>query len=113
MTTKHLDGSFEEDDGGGAVHVVVAVEEDGFFLINCPLDAIDGRAHAEHEEGIVQLRGIGVEEGVGFAGIVDAAGQQELGDDGRQMRRGSQCCCFFRMRRGHDPALHGISARDC
>ncbi len=60
-----LDGGFEQDSGGGAVYVVVAVNEDRFRILDGCQDARDGRGHTQH------LCGIGgwVIEEFGEAGI--------------------------------------------
>jgi hypothetical protein len=50
---EHFDGRLEQHDGGGAVDVVVAVEQDGFAAGDGQFEAVDGGGHAEHQEGIV------------------------------------------------------------
>src|SRR5438445_4661600 len=50
-----LDGGLEEDGGGGAVYVVVAVDEDRLAGANGLLDAGYGQVHAEHEHGVVEI----------------------------------------------------------
>ncbi len=60
-----LDGSLEEDGGGGAVDVVIAVDEDWFGGPDRPLDAGYGQVHAEHEHGVVEIVDGWVEEGLG------------------------------------------------
>ena len=69
-----LDGGLEEDGGGGAVDVVVAVDEDGLGGGYGLLDAGDGGAHAEHEERVVEVFEGGVEEALR---VGDAAGDEE------------------------------------
>ena len=59
---KHLDGGFQQHHGGGAVHVVVAVEQDGLASRDGALHALDGRVHSQHQHGIVQMRDVGIEE---------------------------------------------------
>ncbi len=39
---QHLDGGLEQDDGGGAVHVVIAVEQHRLAPRDCLFDAGDG-----------------------------------------------------------------------
>ena len=41
-----FDGGFEDDDGGGAIDIVVAVDQDAFLALNRRLEAIDGGFHA-------------------------------------------------------------------
>jgi hypothetical protein len=59
---EHFDGGLEQDDGGGAVYVVVAVEEDGFAGGDGQLESVGGGGHAQHQEGIVKLADLGIEE---------------------------------------------------
>ena len=67
-----LDGGFEQDGGGGAVNVVVSVDQDGFSGLDGGEDAFDGGSHAEELCGVVGGR---VEEGIdarveeGFCGF--------------------------------------------
>ncbi len=55
-----FDGGLEEDGGGGAVDVVVAVDEDGFGGADGLLDAGYGDVHAEHEHGVVESSSVGL-----------------------------------------------------
>ena len=110
---EHLDGGFEQDDGGGAVDVVIAVEQNRLARGDGLLQAVRGGLHAQHEKGIVKVRCFRIEEGEGFVGCGDAARQQQLGEHLRQMRCFGQGLGFFRMRLGDDPALaEGRSWRD-
>jgi hypothetical protein len=70
LAAEHLDGGLEQDHGGGAVHVVVAVEKHRLARGDGALQALDGRGHAQHEEGIVEMRRLGIEEGEGLAAVV-------------------------------------------
>ena len=83
-TAEHFDGGFEQDDGDGAVDVVVAVEKDGLACGDGAFEALDGGGHAEHEKGIVEVRGLGIEEGEGLGGGGDAARDEQLGENERQ-----------------------------
>src|SRR5579859_3507557 len=89
---EHLDGSFEEHYGGGAVDVVVAVEQDGFALGYGLFEAIDGGGHAEHFKGIDELADLRVKESVGSLCGLDAAGEQKAGEDLGNMSRGGKRC---------------------
>jgi hypothetical protein len=62
--------------------------------------AVDGGGHAEHEEGIVQLAGVWIEEGVGVGGGGDAASEKELGEDLREVSRFSESRGLFSARLG-------------
>ena len=75
-----FDGGLEEDGGGGAVDVVVAVDEDGLAGADGPLDARHGHVHAEHEHGVDEVVDGWGEEGAGGGGVRDAARQEEAGD---------------------------------
>ncbi len=102
---EHFDRSLEQHNGGGAVDVVVAVEQDGLLAGDGRFDAFYGGLHAEHEQWIVQLRDFRIEEGEGFAGGVDAACDEEFGEDERNVRRLRESFGFLRMRLGKNPAL--------
>jgi hypothetical protein len=75
-----FDGGFEKNGGGGAVDVVVAVDEDGFSGADCMLDAGYGHVHAEHKHGAVQIIDGGFEEGLSGSGLRDASREDECGD---------------------------------
>ena len=102
---EHFDGGFEQDDGDGSVHVVVAVEKHGLARGDGALEPVDGCGHAQHEEGIVQVGGLGIEEGVGLGGGGDAARDEQLGEHQRQARFAGEGSGFFRVRFGEEPAL--------
>ena len=107
---EHFNGSFQQDDGGGAVHVVIAVEQNGFMRGDGPFQPLDGRCHSRHQEGIVEVGELGVEESRGFAGRVDAAGDQQLGKHRGNSRGLGQGLSFLGMRLGDGPDLTGIQA---
>ena len=50
-----LDRGFQNDDGGGAVHVVVAVDEDLLAVGDGAAQALGGLVHAEHQVRRVQV----------------------------------------------------------
>ena len=102
---EHFDGGFEQDDGDGSVHVVVAVEKHRFARGDGALETVDGIVHAQHEEGIVQMGRLGIEEGEGLSGGGDAARDEQFGEHKRQARLAGQGGGFFRMRLGEEPAL--------
>ena len=66
FAAEHFDGGLEQHDRGGAVDVVVAVEQNGFVARDGRFDALDGGLHAEHEKRIVEVRDFRIEEGEGF-----------------------------------------------
>ena len=51
-----LDGGFQDDDGGRAVDVVVAVDEDFLFALDCRIQPVDCRLHPQHLERVVKMR---------------------------------------------------------
>jgi hypothetical protein len=105
-SAEHFDGGLEQDNGGGAVDVVVAVEKDGLAAVDGGFKAGDGGSHAEHQRWIVQMIDGGVKKGEGRGWRVDAAGEKQLREDERQARGLGQGFCF-RVRLGEDPALAG------
>ncbi len=102
---KHFDGGFEQDDGDGAVDVVVAVEEDGLARGDGAFEALDGGGHAEHEKGIVEVGRLGIEEGEGLGGRGDAARNEQLGENEWQTRFAGRA-----KRTSQDWVLRGASA---
>jgi hypothetical protein len=87
---EHLDGGFEEDDGGGAVHVVVAVQQDGLAAGDGQFKAVYGSGHAAHPKGIVEVGKVRIEEMECGFGSDDAASQKQLRDDLRNVSFGGQ-----------------------
>ena len=75
-----LDGGLEQDGGGGAVDVVVAVDEDGFGGADRGKDAGYGFRHAKKLGGRMELVDVRVQEGVG---VSDIASNEDLGDGDR------------------------------
>ena len=80
-----FDHGFQDDDGGGAVDVVVAVDEDVFFLGDGGLQALDGGLHAEHQVRRMQMRELRREKAIGLFRTDDTAGGQESRNDGGQL----------------------------
>ncbi len=72
-----FDGSLQDDDGGGAVHVVVAVDEDGFFALDGGIEPVDRRLHAAHQIGRVKMSERGREKARGGFGVRNVAREQE------------------------------------
>jgi hypothetical protein len=109
FAAEHFDCGLEQDYGGGAVDVVVAVEKDRLMLRDGLLKAGDGCVHAKHLHGVVEMGEFGVEEGEGLVGVRDAASDEQLGKDMRQMSGFGQFCGCFRMRLCEDPTLIGTA----
>ena len=74
-----LDGGLEQHRGGGAVNVVVAIDEDGFGVADRALNAGDRTRHAKQEEGIVEVVQGGIEEVEGRIRVCNAAGDENGG----------------------------------
>ena len=85
FASEHFNGCFEQDGGGGAVYVVVAVYKDGLAVLDGQLYAGDGGSHAAHLVGVVEVVELRMEEVVYIFGGADAAGDEELGDDEREV----------------------------
>ena len=67
LAAAELDRGLEDDDGGGAVHVVVAVDKDGLAALDGGSQALDGGTQSGHEIRRVEMCERGREE---FAGPV-------------------------------------------
>ena len=77
----------EEGEGGDAVDVVIAVEDDALAAVDGLQDALDSRAHAGQEEGIGEVLEPRVEEEAGVGGIGHAAQGEEPCQEGRASQR--------------------------
>ena len=103
LTAEHLDGRLEQHDGGGAIHVIIAVDEDGLAPVNGRLHPGNGRCHAVHRVGIEQVFDAGVEENVRLGCSAHAALRQQLGDDEGKSGALRQRRCRGNVRLGQDP----------
>ena len=56
LAATDLQGRLEDYDGGGAVNVVVAINEDGLAALNGGSQTLDGGTQAGHEVGRMQVR---------------------------------------------------------
>jgi hypothetical protein len=83
-SAEHLDGGLQQHHGRGAVHVVVAVKKHRLAERDGALQAVDGRGHAQHELGVVEMREFGIQESEGLAGLGDAAGHEQFRKHMRQ-----------------------------
>ena len=72
-----FDGRFQNDDGHGAVDVVIAVDQDGIFAFDGCIEAIDGAAQAGHVLGRVQMIKRRSEKARGGVGIGQAAADEQ------------------------------------
>ncbi len=55
LAAAELERGLQDDDGRGAVDVVVAIDEDGFAAFDGSLQALDGRAQTGHQVGRVEI----------------------------------------------------------
>ncbi len=49
LAAAEFERGLEDDDGGGAVNVVVAIDKDGFVALDGGAQAVDGGAQSGHE----------------------------------------------------------------
>jgi hypothetical protein len=110
FAAEHFDGGFEQDYGGGAVYVVVAVEEDWLMTRYRSLQSLDGCGHAEHEKWIVEVSKLRIEEGVGLGCGGDAAGEEQLREGLGQVGCLGESRGLFKVRLGDEPTLEGALA---
>ncbi len=75
-----FDCRFQDDDRHGAIDVVVAVDEDGFFSFDGGVDAVDGGAKAEHFFGCVQMIERREQEASCGVGIGDATTDEQASE---------------------------------
>src|SRR5580700_2566880 len=73
-----LDCSLEDDDGSGAVHVIITVDEDAFFAFDGGVDAVNSSLHARHEVGRVKMGERGIQETLCRLRISDSANGQQM-----------------------------------
>src|ERR1700681_1289047 len=63
-----LDRSLENDNGGGAVHVVIAINQDFFFTLQCRIQPIKRGFHAAHQQRVVEVTNGGRQKKRGSVG---------------------------------------------
>ena len=78
---EHLD---HERGGGDAVHVVVAVDEDGAALLDVRPDHLDGLLHSGQHEGIRHVGEAGLEEGIDVGVGGEPPGDERAGHGARE-----------------------------
>jgi hypothetical protein len=69
-------------DGGGAVHVIVAVQQNLFTLLEGLLEAGNSGVHVFHQKRVVQVRPFGAEECLCFIVSGDAPLRQQTAEHG-------------------------------
>lgn len=75
--SESLDCSFQQHNGRGAIHVIVAVDKDRLLSGDGALNSLDCGAHAEHEIRVVQMVKAGVEESGGVGTGADTTRNQQ------------------------------------
>ena len=80
-----LDGRLQQGGRRGAVHVVVAIDQDRFGVANCVQNSLDGGVHAYHLRGVAggivkQRFQRWIEKSLGRGWRVDAARDKKLRD---------------------------------
>ena len=80
----HVAQEAHEDGGAGrAVHVVVAVDEDGLAVLDGFHEARRGEGHARQERGVVEAAEVGLEEAGGVLDGLYITCGEELPYEGR------------------------------
>src|SRR5580704_7020860 len=93
----HLDGFLQNDDGHGAVDVVVAVDQNLFFRLDGGFDARNGVPHAGEQQWIVQVSEVGGEEAAGSRRIAQSPVQQHAGGYGLKSEFGGEITSGLRI----------------
>ena len=83
LAAEHLQRRLEQHDGGGAVHVIIAIDQDQFLAGDGRLHPRDRLGHALHGVGIEQVFDAGMKENIGFGSAAYPALRQQLGYDER------------------------------
>ena len=102
---EHLDRCLEQDDGGRAVDIVVAIEQHRFAIGDRLFKPRDSLGHAQHQERIVKMCDFRIEESEGIGGVLDAASHQQFGQHQRQVSGLSKRGGLVRIRPDKAPAL--------
>jgi len=72
----HFDGFFQDDDGGGAIHIVIAVDEDALTGGDSAAQPLDGRGHAAQFAGGMQVIERRAQKAAGGMGVGQVAGAE-------------------------------------
>ncbi len=104
-SAEHLDGRLEEDNGGGAVHVIVAVKQHRLTGGDGSLQPGYGFIHTQHKQRVMKMRDFRIKECEGFSRLGDAASYQQFCQHQRQAGCLGQFCGLGRMRLDKAPAL--------
>ena len=99
-----FEGLGEEHHAGGAVDVVVAVDQDALALADGARDALNGDRHVAQGQRIVQFFEGRVQEAVGGRGVGESAVHQHLGGRRPDFEGGRQSGDSVGIGRGQHPA---------
>jgi hypothetical protein len=80
-----FDGSLQDDDRHRSIHVVIAIDQDGFLAFDSGIQTVDGGAQASHQLGCMQVSERRSEEARSGVSICQAAANKQL----RQRTKGS------------------------
>ncbi len=108
LAADELDRAAQDDRGGNAVHVVVAVHDNRLASRDRRQQPIDRRAHVGQEKRIMELAQVGREKAAGLGRVVQPTLTQEARDDRRYTHRRGDLANHLRVN-GHvlpDAALH-------
>ena len=93
LAAEHLNGRLEQNHGRGPVHVIVAVDQDGFAARDRRLHPGGGRVHAMHRVWVEQVFQAGVKKVLSLGSAAHPAlGQQLRYDQRKPGARGQRGC---------------------
>ena len=101
-----LNGRLENDDCRGAVHVVVAVNQNFFFALQRRFQPIQSGFHAAHPQRVVEVGKRRRQKTSSRLRFVDPTPDQEIGKHGQRRRRNFQFGIM--QRRFENPGLRRI-----
>ena len=79
LLEERLEVGVDHRHGSGAVHIIVAIDQDFLAVVDGLKHAFDGLVHVLHEEGVVELRERGAEERFGFFVVGNSALDKQSG----------------------------------
>ena len=96
LAAEHLDCRLEKHNSGGAVDVIVAVEQDGLFARDGCFHAFHGGLHPQHQQRVVQLSHFRIQKCESIAGCANAARDEEFREN--EWNAGRLCESFGFLR---------------
>ena len=112
LAAAQLQRGLQDDDRGGAVHVVVAIDENGLAAFDGRAQALHRRAQAGHQVGRVQVVQRGIEKLLGLLRVLDAARRQQTRHGDRQAHLQGQPLHMLRIGVAKDPAHVSVRRPD-